>query len=180
MNIEDNKAWDDAVYTLLYPGILGSMIFNATEFFRGAQPFDWFHIAQVLIVVLFGLDYLHMYADLRPTPPASRCWVIVDGLIPVLFGIASWSMGRKDFKGLFIPVAFAMFLVLIYPHPPQFRKVRYVSGKLFAFIIAVAALVCSASHHFLGGPHVAWSLGVVVVAYAIHVFGFTEWAKASG
>lgn len=177
MKLSDDAAWASLVYNLIYPGVLGSMIYDCVQVARAPGPGNWFYFTQIFIVILYSTDYLHLYLDLRSQDRKRGAWLIADGLIPVLFGVAYWSMIREDFRWLFVVLPIVTLLVLVYPCPPGWRRGLYTMGKALPFVFSLGALGLSGARGFCGGAYVAWTVGAIVVAYLVHVFVVTQLAR---
>ena len=177
MKLSNKEAWDDLVYNLLYPGVLGSMIYDIAGFLRASQAFDWFAITKVLIVVLYATDYLHLRFDLKPARVASGEWAFLDAIIALLFAAGSLSMSRENLVGLFVCLVIITLLFFVYHCPSAWLRVLYYSGKAVVVAVALAGLLCSWAHGFVGGWYAVWTVGAVVVVYFFHVFVFIQLAR---
>lgn len=179
MKLRDSGGWSIFVYDLVYPGILGSMIYDSSSLLRDAHYIDWFYATQLLIVTLFALDYLHMSVDLAKDIKQSPWWLIVDGLIPLAFAVAYWSITREDYSHLFTGLSVTFFLKLIYPIPHDFHRGTYFLGKIIPFAISVVSIAVSQYPNYLGAQNTVWFVLIMAISYAMHVFIFTEVARSS-
>jgi len=176
MKFCNSEAWKEFIYTLLYPGILGSMIYDVSELLRGTRTLDWFDSTRFLIVILYIVDYMHMSFDLCPNIKKRNKWFIVDALLPLLFGIIYWSMTRENFTRLIIGLPIIMFLILIYPCPENWNKKIYYLGKIIPF--GVSYYFCVSWFDFnIGVQALPWNLLAIVISYVLHIRFFTEYAK---
>src|SRR6266480_2900986 len=101
MNLRDKRAWHDFVYNLLYPAILGSMLYDLFAFPKDQKLV---YASQIIIVFIYSIDYLHLYNDLKlydkfDSPHAGYFAVfaiIGDGMIALLFRVtfAALAYGR--------------------------------------------------------------------------------------
>jgi len=177
MDLKDNESWDKMIYSLLYPGVLGSMIYNTSECLRATHPFDWYYLSQALVVILYTIDYLHLEGDLRPEGVSSGLCRILDACIALLFGAVSWSMSREDFGRSFDLLVIIAILAVIYKCPPTWRKSWYNFGKGLNFFVVVSAWFYSQSRGFLGGLYTSYLLAAIVLVYSAQVFIFVQLAK---
>jgi hypothetical protein len=69
MRYNDTNSWDTFVYSLIYPGFLGSMIYEIIPSSNSAADLLKFWtlatLIKILITLLYCLDYLHLYADME-------------------------------------------------------------------------------------------------------------------
>jgi hypothetical protein len=178
MRICDGKGWMLFVYDLLYPGILGSMLYDVSELLRGSPGPIWFKVARSCIVLLYVMDYLHLQRDLRPADGRVGARVIIDALIPLFFAGVYWSMTREDVRWVFAGLTLIFALVLAYPRPKWAARFLYVLGKTLALVVSGVCLVVTAAKGFPGGSFVAYALGALAITYLLHVFLFTELARS--
>src|SRR5437016_4165751 len=94
MRINDASAWEDFIYALVYPAVLGSMVYDLLQFgFPPKVP----EITSISVAALYCLDYLHLRNDLRLSngPHRSLYDVSLDGLVAILFGGAYWRVSHS-------------------------------------------------------------------------------------
>jgi hypothetical protein len=94
--------WKDLVYSLVYPGILGSMIFDIVDPLR--DP-NLVRLSLGMIVGIFVIDYWHMKNNLRRFH-SSYPLVVCDLLIAGCFAASYYALTKitgKDFPAAGIP-----------------------------------------------------------------------------
>ena len=88
------QAFNQLVYTLFYPGVLGSMIFNLADPLRDIS-IVWF--CTLLVGACFIVDYLYLTLHLLPNGRASTIWQPVgDLLIAISFCFSYFLIARAD------------------------------------------------------------------------------------
>jgi len=179
MRLNDSDAWSKFVYVLLYPGILGSMLYEATNTIietareNRMNALEWYLTARFLVIILYCLDFLHMYNDLDKKTKASKWWLFVDTVIPIIFAVAYWLTSREAYTWQFGVLSVAFILIWAYPSPQNTRRFLYKSGKSLALAVALLAFVAFAID--LYAYYFYWSLALTIT-YALHVFLFTTLA----
>lgn len=99
MRLDDYDGWHNLVYRLIYPGILGSMIFDF------ADPLRDRNIATMglfCIILSYMFDYLHLNHDLNRGKIQSKHlkWLFLFGdfIIALLFCVAYFSLSQITSK----------------------------------------------------------------------------------
>ena len=85
----------DFVYTLLYPGVLGSMLYEVLQPGAWDRPVRWIELA---VVVLYCLDYLHLRSHLQGLDPIKSADItdaLLDTAIAIIFGVAFHSVSNS-------------------------------------------------------------------------------------
>src|SRR5438105_6110640 len=68
MKTSDKRSWDKLIYGLIYPGFLGSMLYELIP--AGGSDFTVAHFLirdnfiRYAIILFYSLDYLHLYGDM--------------------------------------------------------------------------------------------------------------------
>lgn len=92
--MDKQKAYSLLAYQLIYPGVLGSMIFDLADPFR---DFSWIWLCSVVIALCFVVDYLHLTLNLcadGTSPLKHGPWM--DALIAILFCISYFSLSHAS------------------------------------------------------------------------------------
>jgi hypothetical protein len=79
MKIADKISWNNFVYGLLYPGFVGSMIYELMPFTSNETNanhyFSLSTLIKLIITLFYCVDYLHLYSDMHPiVPDEKRTW----------------------------------------------------------------------------------------------------------
>jgi hypothetical protein len=70
MKLRDKRTWDRVIYGLVYPGFLGSMLYELIP--TKDMDFTWSYFfgkpvnyIRYLILIFYFLDYMHLYGDME-------------------------------------------------------------------------------------------------------------------
>lgn len=172
MKIQDKDAWQTLIYQLLYPGILGSMLYSLLEY-----RFERFslYVAEILVVIFYCLDYLHLYMDLKvhKRESATAWQMVFDTVFAVLIGAAYWRLAQNHFDQSVYFLLTVFILLCLYPTPSgKYRKKQYYSTTVIMLVLLAGT--------FLVKKLIAdtdWFIplvyGVPIAWYAFHIFHIT-------
>ena len=106
MYLSKQEAWKGLIYTLLYPALLGSMLY---DIFSPSAGFSWNYVAQITLVCIYLVDYLYLYNDwMSEGYPNGWHEIICDGIISVLYRLSFGFVGRYH------PAGASICLVLLF------------------------------------------------------------------
>jgi hypothetical protein len=181
MRINDRIGWSNFTYNLLYPGILGSMLYDIVRCFREfGLGFNLFLITQISLVILYVLDYLHVYIDLDIDRTQKRAIsVAADATLSLMFGFSYWSMTREALRATGIAIFIASVIIFLYPCTKKVGGRLYKVGKTLFVAAAIVLLAITIQKEKYGGWLSSSAVLGVTLVYALHVFVFTEFAKRS-
>lgn len=92
VSVDKKKAYSQLAYQLIYPGVLGSMVFDLADPFRDFTV-TWF--CSLLIACCFVIDYLHMTLNLCQDGTAPHKFgPVLDIVIAILFCLSYFSLSR--------------------------------------------------------------------------------------
>nr|WP_321441763.1 hypothetical protein [uncultured Hyphomonas sp.] len=92
--LDFERAFSQLTYQLLYPGVLGSMIFNLVDPLRGFSP-AW--LCSIIICMCFVLDYLYLTLHLLPSGKAPNvAQAASDLVISLLFCCSYFAIARTS------------------------------------------------------------------------------------
>jgi len=90
--VKIEKAYSQLAYQLIYPGVLGSMIFDIADPMRS---FTTVTFISVLIALCFVVDYLHMTLNLcEDGVPSHKAAPFIDICIAFLFCFSYFSLSK--------------------------------------------------------------------------------------
>jgi len=105
MKLNDKVHWDGFIYGLIYPGFVGSMIYelipaNAEE----AKISNYFTVVtgiKIIITLFYATDYLHLYGDIHPRVKveersATYLWCDVASSLFFFFAFVSVKLGHYE------------------------------------------------------------------------------------
>jgi hypothetical protein len=184
--------WEQFTYGLLYPGFVGSMIYELIPQEPGNQICPksdsdvnyWTlnTIIKILITFFYTLDYFHLYGDMeKAIPNEHRNWNYIrcDIATCVLFFAAFVFVKLEHYDWAVYAIALIPFLFSIYK---RVNKVEAVFHKPY-YIISIAVVP-----FFILSRIFKWNLGslsndanflgsfvtVSLLTYGIYVFDFYE------
>jgi hypothetical protein len=151
MKKSDKKAWDKLIYGLIYPGFLGSMLYEliptdsskfTSEYFF-ATPDNYIRYG---IILFYSLDYAHLYGDMDGLikDPDKKNWVyfVVDILTCLSYVASFIALKIPDYWLTFFVFGLVPFSFLAY-------KWRNIADRKFlipygcvTFVILVYRLLC--------------------------------------
>src|SRR5687767_2937724 len=69
MKVSHKKTWDKVIYGLIYPGFLGSMLYELIPTDKSNFSLAFFttsdNFIRYLILIFYSLDYMHLYGDME-------------------------------------------------------------------------------------------------------------------
>jgi hypothetical protein len=69
MKLSHKKTWDKVIYGLIYPGFLGSMLYELIPTDKSNFSLAFFttpdNCIRYLILIFYSLDYMHLYGDME-------------------------------------------------------------------------------------------------------------------
>ena len=165
MKLKDHETWHKLTYDLLYPAILGSMLYDVVNL---QIRLDWIAVSKYCLVVLYCLDYLHLFADLLQLKKVRSSWryTIFDGLIPIIFGFTYWSVSNQDLLAVVIFFIALTAFMFVYILSLKLRRL----GQAVLFLLSIIFGIVSFIKGFAGGWYVAEFIALCVVWYTINVF----------
>lgn len=181
MDTRDRGHWDSLVYKMLYPGILGSMIYSFMDMLcRNNSCRRSLLIAQGLVILFYCLDYLHLYNDLleRLERSASCRNLVLDVLITWFFGFTSCCILYENLRWAWI-FLLALSVAICFYNPPNIIKTgsyRKSTGVL-ALLVLFFAVLSWCVWCFKPGTYFPIFLGLCTAWYCVHIFYITECVK---
>ncbi|HBE71389.1 MAG TPA: hypothetical protein DDW52_24850 [Planctomycetaceae bacterium] len=187
----DTRVWSGFAYDLLYPGVLGSMIFDLLDPLRLASPLQ---LALLAIAVTFAVDYLHLRFNLGIPSAEGRetnSRPTIDIMIASLFCLGYFTIAATTNENVFTGeptagvesvfqlfglgfTAFALGFAAYYNFVVE-REYDWTdaAGKLIPALILAGTGICAALCGPLGGTSIAAS---TIVAAGIYAFYVLRWA----
>lgn len=120
MNIKSKKHWDGFIYGLLYPGFVGSIIYELIDNAKEATSFwGYFTVVAIIkisITLFYSIDYLHLYGDMHPlvdieNRTADYLWCDVFSSLFFFFSFIALKLGYYFWSLMFIGLVPIFFLV---------------------------------------------------------------------
>lgn len=167
MYILSKKHWGAFVYNLVYPGFLGSMIYELVDSSKDAKSIQNYFTTQTIIKIIITLfycvDYLHLYEDMHEGEKEERRnWrhLLCDVFSSLFFFFAFVFVKLEKYDNSIlllavIPICFLIYkirnkadmifnlvyLILIWASCFYFCCVRNANSMKFLFIFSIASFV---------------------------------------
>jgi len=177
MNLTDRNDWDDFVYILLYPGLLGSMIYELIPKENLNGYLNTATYIRLAIILFYCIDFLHLYADMKKVIKNElRPWgyVTCDLIGSVSLFMAFIFVKTKNPEYSLILLSIIPFITLVYkwkvkPDRWFFSIFGIISSSLTIYFFIEYPIELSYYEEFLQ----YLSLGMVTI-YMYYVFIFYE------
>jgi len=139
MLLDDKNGWHDFIYNLIYPAILGSMLYDLFSFPVNDK---WIYASQIVLVLIYSLDYLHLYHDLKPPliQAVKMFDIIVDGVIAFAFRLVFAALSHTWLH--VAPTVLAVILLLFLLYNLKRHPVARAILLLFTTISVGNAVLC--------------------------------------
>jgi hypothetical protein len=105
MKLSITEKWNELIYTLIYPGFLGSMIYElfplTKDDFFTLKYFTLPTILKLLITIFYSVDFLHLYSDMHKAVPESKrskTYLYCDILVSLSFFLAFLAVKFKFYE----------------------------------------------------------------------------------
>ncbi len=178
MKIRELTAWHRFTYTMLYPAVLGSMLYDVLHLNEGWGPLQ---MVELSITVLFCVDFFYLQGDLGSDQLPKGNWrdTIIDGAIAIAFGIAYWMASDKKLWLCYTCLKVVAILIALYHFTPDRKKLLTILPHVvLAFLFGGLAWYASQMEGVTWGfAAAAW---VPTAWYALYVFGLANRFLPSG
>ena len=134
MNVRNKEAWHRLIYNLLYPALLGSMLY---DIFSPSTVRSWNYVGQVVVVCIYLVDYLYLYTDWMDQGYPNRLReVFWDGLVAILYRLSfGFIAARPTLASICLGLVF--FLYLFY-EIAQHRVTRiFILASVFVMLLNI-------------------------------------------
>ncbi len=193
MNLGNKKTWDKVIYGLIYPGFLGSMLYelvppNPWDFTR---QYFWSadHRIRYLIIIFYFLDYMHLYGDLEQAmendPEVKDFSYFVCDIATSLLYLAAFLTVKAHqydwitYLFILVPSAFLVYKGVIYKLNNKIDSIYHIIWLIISCLIARALCLKSTWLEAYSSWGIAQAVMILnVVIYAFYVFCYFErWSK---
>jgi len=105
--------YHEITYTLVYPGVLASMLYDLYQLVTGGEKYE--HPGVMLLITLtYLLDYFHLFVDLKKLHRFPILYCSLDLLIAVLFGMAFAYAKIDNLRKAEFSIVASFMLMLLY------------------------------------------------------------------
>jgi len=186
MKIRSIEHWDKFVYGLLYPGFVGSMLYELIladkQQANAANYISVVYFIKVVITLFYCVDYLHLYGDMHEVTKdykRDKIYIWCDILSSVFFFASFVAVKLEHYTWALIfislvPVFFTAYkLRNIYDRKYQFK---YTAGSLaLAFILILCQKHCIRCSFFDNVTYNLLGFTIVsLVTYSYYVFCYYD------
>ena len=178
MKIHSKFHWDTFIYGLLYPGFLGSMIYELVDHAKDVNSLSKYFtltvIIEVIITFFYCLDYLHLYGDMHPiiTQKYRNKWYYFCDVFSCLlffFSFVFVKINKPDYSMVCISLIPLLFLIYKFKiKSDRLFHVGYVAWGLITNVILFRFNLLNNLQSLLAFS--SSSFGV----YIVYVFWFYE------
>jgi len=147
MKITSKSHWSGFIYGLLYPGFIGSMIYELIPQSQLELSFNnYFNldtIIKILITLFYSVDYLHLYGDMNETVKEDkRHWIylLCDVFTSVLFFLCfvAVKLGYYDFSILYMSII--PVIIFLYKKKNKFDNKFYQPYVILNTVVILLVL----------------------------------------
>jgi hypothetical protein len=170
----DLKTWRKFVYELVYPAVLGSMLYDVLHF-KNVQYPGPIGLLKVAITLFYCADWYFLHAALHVEENATPTAMVVDGLVALFLGVAYWLAFEEHPGAAFLLWCGVSVLFFIYSF--GFKKVQGSKLRIGSLALFVLTLLSAYLHHYWP-PTACLSILLDFAPLAIYVV-FVSWAGAS-
>ncbi|HEY3743556.1 MAG TPA: hypothetical protein VGL53_27110 [Bryobacteraceae bacterium] len=160
----------EIVYTLVYPGVLASMLYDFYQFISGIDHFPH-STTMALIAFLYLLDYFHLFVDLKKLTAYPFVYDLLDLLIAVLFGLAFTFSKVNKLATCQACVMGIVLLMLTYSFLERSEeKIPWTKYLRSRWIYCALTVLCLAQVPLASWGWLETYLAAVCALYVAHIF----------
>ncbi len=186
MKFKDKYHWNNFIYDLIYPGFVGSMIYELIPTTRTDDSFEAYFtmptIIKIVITIFYCVDYLHCYGDMNPkVKTENRSWIylLCDVASSVFFFLAFVMVKLEHFqKALFFIAFIPLFFI---PFKRKNRSDRYFHIPYLVISLLVAFLSILSLNKIIEIRFITnaesilfWYTLISLIIYCVYVFYYYE------
>lgn len=181
----DKRSWDRLIYGLVYPGFLGSMLYELIP--AGRADFTVWHFftrdnfIRYGIILFYSLDYVHLYGDMdgiiRDPEKKSFSYFLVDIVTCLAYVAAFVSLKYPSYWPIFVVFGVVPWLFLCYKRRNPHDKVFFGLYAYEALLIVAYRIFCEKYSRLPSVHYKTFALLFVwgnVIAYWYYVGWFYE------
>lgn len=162
MELQNKNAWYGLVYNLLYPAILGSMLYDLFAFSGFSL---WRFLSQLFLVLIYLVDYSYLYNDLMlPVAAARSSEIVADATVAILYRIAfaCVALGKLLAASGLLLIVFLIYLFYVVGRHPKTRN--------FILLTAALLLVHLASPLFLSNYSPRFFVLILATVFSLYAY----------
>lgn len=168
MKPRDLRSWHRFIYGLLYPAVLGSMLYDVLHLTPSHGPL---RMVALSITWLYCVDFLYLASDLGSDRYPKGTWrdAIFDGGISITFGVAYWQASDNQLTAAF-GCMIAISLAIVYYNCEPSRMTGFRIGWLAVMVLLYLLLFGLARRGGIVGWPGAIAAWVPAAWYTVYVF----------
>jgi hypothetical protein len=186
MKLKDKYHWNAFIYELIYPGFIGTMIYELIPTTKSAVSLathlNFSTLTKILITIFYCVDYLHCYGDLNPKiKTENRTWIylLCDVASSLFFFFAFVMVKLEQFQTALYLIAVVPVFFVNYKRENKREKKFHIPYLLISIL---AAFFCFL---YLNQPAenspgasasllLFWFTFFSLITYCIYVFYYYE------
>lgn len=175
MHFNNNKpAWNEFLYGLIYPGFLGSMLYDLLPPENGKAHFCiCILFIKLFITFYYCLDYLHLYNDMKKIPIGERpkFYMTSDLFTSGILLSAFFCVKFELYPASIVLLTLIPFSTLLYKWPIK-RDRKYFLG--FGISLLIYTLVCFITYPNYLKNELLMLAALMLSTYLYYVFFYFE------
>jgi len=186
MKISDKYHWGEFIYNLIYPGFVGSMVYELIPSTKGDADYSAYFVLptliKFLITVFYCVDYLHLYGDMHTrVKPNQRDWsyLFCDVASSLFFFLAFVMVKLNHFQFALCFIALIPLFFSIYKRKNEADKKFHIPYLTLSILVAIVSLL-SINKVFeiklidSSSVTLCWFVALSLTAYCTYVFGYYD------
>ncbi len=186
MKLKDKYHWDGFIYELIYPGFVGSMIYELIPTTKTDASFATYFtlpvIIKIFITLFYCVDYLHCYGDMNPkVKTENRSWIYLlsDVASSFFFFFAFVMVKLEHFQTALFFIAFVPLFFVTYESKNLADKhfhIPYLLVSIVTALIFFLSLNKIFEIKFITDPMLTlfWFTIISFIIYCVYVFYYFE------
>lgn len=186
MKLKDKYHWDGFIYELIYPGFVGSMIYELIPTTKTDASFTTYFtmpvIIKILITLFYCVDYLHCYGDMNPKVKIeNRSWMYLlsDVASSFFFFFAFVMVKLEHFQAALFFIVFVPIFFIPYKSKngtDKFFLIPYFSLSIAVAVVLFLSLNKILKINFITDSMITlfWFTLVSLIIYCVYVFYYFE------
>lgn len=190
MKMSDKRTWDKLIYGLIYPGFLGSMLYELIPTDKSNFTFAFFttpdNFIRYLILIFYFLDYVHLYGDMesviRDPNKKDLVYFTCDVLTCLGYLISFIALKIPNYNFTIFVFGVLPWLFLSYKRKNTADRKYFVPYGVVTTLITLYKLICIIGKYqpFVEDRDLAILMMIVSVSvYAAYVLKYYEEYSAS-
>jgi phosphatidylserine synthase len=186
MKLKDKYHWNSFIYDLIYPGFVGSMIYELIPTTKTDDSFETYFtlptIIKILITIFYCVDYLHCYGDMNAkVKKEDRSWIYLlsDVASSVFFFLAFVMVKLEHYQKAILFIAFVPLFFIPFKRKncsDRYFHIPYLVISLLIALVSILSLNKIFEIRFITDSKfiLFWYTLVSLIIYCFYVFYYYE------